>query len=125
MIRGSLRLARKVMAMVCLLTGRTISKNERFSRPLVYQPNLAFDFRRRIRVGNRGWYGDMPEGPISLPRWREPSFTDEIVEQTRLEWLQRRLLIPEELRLALAHLAAFLRVAIKGVVGNLLASGFQ
>ncbi len=56
------------MALVCLLTGRTISKNQRFVRPLVYQPKLPFDFRRRIGVGSRGWYGEMAEGPISLPR---------------------------------------------------------
>ena len=31
------------------------------------------------------------------------STVDEIVEQSRLEWLQRRLLIAEELRLGLAH----------------------
>ena len=117
-------MARKVVARVCLLTGRTISKNERFSRPLVYQAKLPFDFHRRIGVGRRGWYGDMAQGPISLPRWREPSILDEIVEQTRLEGLKRRLLIAEELSLALAHLASLLRVAVEGVIGNLLAPGF-
>ena len=48
----------------------------------------------------------------------------EIVEQTRLEWLHRRLLVAEKLRLGLAHLAALLRVAVKGVVGDFLAPGF-
>ena len=37
---------------------------------------------------------------------------DQIVEQSRLEWLQCRLLVAEKLRLGLAHLATFLRVAI-------------
>ena len=96
----------------------------RVSHPLVYQPKLAFDVRRRIRVGSRRWYGDMAEWPINLPRWREPSILDEIVEQPRLEWLQRRLLVAEELGLGLAHLAALLRVAVEGVVGDFLTPSF-
>jgi hypothetical protein len=46
------------------------------------------------------------------------SILDEIVEQSRLERLQRRLLIVEELGLGFAHLPALLRVAIEGVVGD-------
>src|SRR5205823_6339496 len=52
------------------------------------------------------------------------SAVDEIVEEPRLEWLQRRLLIAEKLSLALAHLAALLRVAVESVVRDFLASGF-
>ena len=45
---------------------------------------------------------------------------DEVVEQSRLEWLQRRLLIAEEFRLRLAHAPSLLRVAVKGVVRHFL-----
>ena len=107
-----------------LLTSRTIRREVRDTHPLVYHPKLAFDFRRRIRVTSRGWYGDMAEGTISLPIWREPSILDQIVEQTRLERLQCRLLVAEKLSLGLAHLAALLRVAVESVVGDFLAPGF-
>lgn len=40
------------------------------------------------------------------------SFVDEVVEKSRLEWLQRRLLIAEEFSLGFAHSPALLRVAV-------------
>ena len=107
-----------------LLTSRTIRRNVRGTHPLVYQAKLAFDLSSRKGVASREWYGDMAEGPDSLPIWREPSILDQVVEQAGLEWLQCRLLVPKKLGLALAHLAALLRVAVESVVGDFLAPGF-
>ena len=45
-------------------------------------------------------------------------FVDDVIKQPRLKWLQRRLLIAEELGLRLAHLAALLCVAVERVVGD-------
>ena len=66
MFRAGLRLARKVMAMVFLLTDRTISRNVRATHLLVYQAKLAFEFGSRKGVTSRAWYGDRAEKQVAL-----------------------------------------------------------
>jgi len=53
-------------------------------------------------------------------RLQAASQIDEIIKQPRLKGFQCRLLVAEKLRLGLAHLAAFLRVAVESVVGDFL-----